>query len=216
VVDVDLERFFDREQHDALMARVARRLADKRVLDGLVEFIGRRLKLKVNKDKSSVKHAVKATILGFGFHFRREGTVGIRVARKSLERMRWRIRSLTGCSWRISMPERIELLNRYIGGWSAYFAMAETPSVFGDSDSWLRRRLRQVRWKEWKRPKTRRKNPLALGVTPREAREWAGSSEGCWRMAGSPTLTCALPNARWQQLGLLGFSHGWRRRSWST
>lgn len=290
VVDVDLERFFDRVQHDALMARVARKVADKRllrlirryveagvmvngvkqastegtpqgsplspllanimlddldrelerrghrfvryaddirvhvkseragqrVLDGLVEFIGKRLKLKVNKDKSSVKHAVKATVLGFGFYFHSKGTVGIRVAHKALERVRWRIRSLTGRSWRISMPERIELLNRYIRGWCAYFAMAETPSVFQDLDSWLRRRLRQVKWKEWKRPATRRRNLLALGVTPRKAREWAGSSKGCWRMSGSPVLALALPNAHWQQLGLLGFSHGWRRRSRST
>ena len=286
VVDIDLERFFDRVQHDALMARVARKVADKRllrlirryveagvmvdgvkqastegtpqgsplspllanimlddldrelerrghrfvryaddirvhvkseragqrVLDGLVEFIEKRLKLKVNKSKSSVKHADKATVLGFGFQFRGEGRVGIRVARTALERTRGRLRALTGRNWRISMPERIELLNRYIGGWCAYFAMAETPTVFEDLDKWLRRRLRQVRWKEWKRPGTRRRNLLALGVTPREAREWAGSSKGCWRMAGSPTLARALPNAHWQQLGLLGFGQSWRRQ----
>ena len=287
VVDVDLERFFDRVQHDALMARVARKVADKRllrlirryveagvmvngvkqastevtpqgsplspllanimlddldrelerrghrfvryaddirvhvkseragqrVLDGLVEFIEKRLKLKVNQEKSSVKHAVKATVLGFGFYFRGEGAVGIRVAHKALERLRMRTQALTGRSWRISMPERIELLNRYIGGWCSYFAMAETSSVFEDLDKWLRRRLRQVRWKEWKRPGTRRRNLLALGVTPRKAREWAGSSKGCWRMSGSPALARALPNAHWQQLGLLGFSYYWRRRS---
>lgn len=285
VVDVDLERFFDRVQHDALMARVARKVADKRllrltrryveagvmvngvkqastegtpqgsplspllanimlddldrelerrghrfvryaddirvhvkseragqrVLDGLVEFIGKQLKLKVNKDKSSVKHAVKATVLGFGFYYRRGGIVGIRVTHKALERLRGRIQALTGRSWRISMPERIERLNRYIGGWCAYFAMAETPSVFEDLDKWLRRRLRQVSWKEWKRPRTRRRNLLALGVTPRAARESAGSSKGCWRMSGSPALTRALPNAHWQQLGLLGFDQSWRR-----
>ena len=285
VVDVDLERFFDRVQHDTLMARVARKVADKRllrlirryveagvmvtgvkqastegtpqgsplspllanimlddldrelerrghrfvryaddirihvkseragqrVLDGLVEFIEKRLKLKVNKDKSSVKHAVKATVLGFGFYFRGKGIVGVRVARKALARMRKRLQALTGRSWRISMPERIERLNRYIRGWCSYFAMAETPSVFEDLDSWLRRRLRQVRWKEWKRRGTRRTNLLALGVTPRAARESAGSSKGCWRMSGSPALTRALPNAHWQQLGLLGFAQSWRR-----
>jgi hypothetical protein len=86
--------------------------------------------------------------LGFGFYFRGKGIVGIRVAQKALARMRKRIQALTGRSWRISMPERIELLNRYIRGWCSYFAMAETSSVFENSDSWLRRRLRQVRWKE--------------------------------------------------------------------
>jgi hypothetical protein len=185
--------------------------AGQRVLVGLTEFIEKRLKLKVNKAKSSVKRASKATVLGFGFHFRPEGLVGIRVSRKALEQMRWRIRRLTARSWRIARPERIERLNRYIGGWCAYFAMAETPSTFGEADQWLRRRLRQVRWKEWKRPRTRRQNLLTLGVTPREARQWAGSSKGSWRMAGSAALNRALPNSYWQQLGLLGFSHGWRR-----
>ena len=190
VVDVDLERFFDRVQHDALMARVARKVADKRllrlirryveagvmvegvkqasiegtpqgsplspllanimlddldrelgrrghrfvryaddirvhvkseragqrVLEGMTEFIEKRLKLKVNKAKSSVKHVVKAVVLGFGF-YRRQGGIGIRVAPKALERVRQRLRELTGRSWRISMPERIERLNRYVGGW---------------------------------------------------------------------------------------------------
>jgi hypothetical protein len=109
------------------------------------------------------------------------------------------------------MPERIQRLNRYIGGWCAYFAMADTPSVFEEADQWLRRRLRQVRWKEWKRPRTRRHNLLSLGITPREAREWAGSSKGSWRMSGSPALARALTNGHWQQLGLLGFTYRWRR-----
>ena len=124
----------------------------------MVEFIEKRLKLKVNQTKSSVKHLAKAVVLGFGFYFRQDGTIGIRVAPKALERVRKRLRELTGRSWRISMPERIERLNRYSGGWCAYFAMAETASIFEGLDSWLRRRLRQVRWKEWKRPRTRRHN----------------------------------------------------------
>ena len=285
VVDVDLERFFDRVQHDALMARVARKVADKRllrlirryveagvmvegvkqastegtpqgsplspllanimlddldrelerrghrfvryaddvrvhvkseragqrVLEGMTEFIEKRLKLKANKAKSSVKHVARAVVLGFGF-YRRQGGIGIRVAPKALERVRQRLRELTGRSWRISMPERIERLNRYIGGWCAYFAMAETASIFEGLDSWLRRRLRQVRWGEWKRPRTRRHNLITLGVTPRTARMSAGSSRGCWRMSGSPALAHALPNSYWQQLGLLGFSPNWLRR----
>jgi len=285
VVDVDLERFFDRVQHDALLARVARKVADKRllrlirryveagvmvdgvkqasaegtpqgsplspllanimlddldrelerrghrfvryaddvrihvkseragqrVLAGVTEFIGKRLKLKVNKDKSSVNPAAKATVLGFGFLHRKGGSIGIRVAPKAQERMRERIRRLTGRSWRISMPERIERLNRFIRGWCAYFTLAETPSVFEEWDKWLRRRLRQVRWKEWKRAKTRRHNLLALGITPEQAPR-VGSSKSSWASSNRPALTRALPNAYWQQLGLLGFGHCWRRR----
>ncbi len=285
VVDVDLERFFDRVQHDVLMARVARKVDDprllrlirryleagvmvsgirqaspegtpqgsplspllanimlddldrelerrghhfvryaddvrvhvrseragERVLTGITEFVQRRLKLLVNQGKSAVRHAAQALVLGFGFYIRRTGEIAIRVAPKALRRMRQRVRELTGRSWRIAMPERVARLNRYIAGWCAYFALAETPSTFTTSDEWLRRRLRQVRWKEWKRPRTRWHNLLRLGVPPDLARTGAGSSKGCWRMASSPPLALALPNAYWVQLGLTGFSLHWRR-----
>jgi group II intron reverse transcriptase/maturase len=286
VVDVDLERFFDRVQHDALMARVARKVADKRllrlirryveagvmvngvkqasqegtpqgsplspllanimlddldrelerrghhfiryaddirihvkseragqrVLAGVTEFIEKRLKLKVNKEKSSVKPATKAVALGFGFYHQPSGRIGIRVAPKALMRMRVRIRKLTGRSWRIAMPERVERLNRYIAGWCAYFATAETVTIFEDADSWLRRRLRQVRWVEWKRPRARRRNLIALGIRPQEARSLAGSSKGSWVLSHTPPLRRALPNRYWKDLGLLGFGHRWRLR----
>jgi RNA-directed DNA polymerase len=103
------------------------------------------------------------------------------------------------------MPERIVLLNRFLTGWSGYFALADTPWVFRDLDGWLRRRLRQVRWKEWKRRRTRLRNLLALGMPRREAFEWAGSGKGSWRVAGS-FLNRGLPNAYWADLGLKGLS----------
>jgi len=286
VVDVDLERFFDRVQHDALLARVARKVADKRllrlirryveagvmvngvkqsnregtpqgsplspllsnimlddldrelerrghhfiryaddirinvkseragqrVLAGVTEFIEKRLKLKVNKGKSSVKPATKAVALGFGFYHQPGGRIGIRVAPKALRQMRERIRRLTGRSWRIAMPERVNRLNRYIAGWCAYFARAETVTIFENADSWLRRRLRQVRWVEWKRPRARRRNLIALGIRPQEARSLAGSSKGSWVLSHTPPLRRALPNRYWTELGLLGFGHRWRLR----
>ena len=278
VVDVDLERFFDRVQHDVLMARVARKVDDprvlrlirryldagvmvsgvkqateegtpqgsplspllanimledldreleqrghrfvryaddvrvhvkseragQRVLTGITEFLRRRLKLQVNKVKSSVRHATQAVVLGFGFYLRETGEVAIRVAPKALRRMHERIRTLTGRSWRIAMAERVARLNRFITGWCTYFALAETPSTFRKADSWLRRRLRQVRWKEWKRPSARRHNLLRLGMPSDLARKWAGSSKGCWRMANT-ALHRALPNTYWRDLGLTGF-----------
>jgi group II intron reverse transcriptase/maturase len=284
IVDVDLERFFDRVQHDGLMARVARNVKDprvlqlirryldagvmvagvkqatevgtpqgsplspllanimlddldreleqrghrfvryaddvrvhvkteragQRVLTGITEFLQRRLKLRVNPSKSSVRHAFKAMVLGFGFYVRRTGEVVIRVAPKALGRMHERIRTLTGRSWRIAMDERVGRLNRFITGWCAYFALAETPSIFRAADSWLRRRLRQVRWKEWKRPSARRRNLLRLGTPSDLARKWAGSSKGCWRLANT-ALHRALPNAYWTDLGLTGFSDSVRR-----
>jgi group II intron reverse transcriptase/maturase len=284
VVDVDLERFFDRVQHDALMARVARKVTNKRVLrlirryleagimvegvkqssevgtpqgsplspllanvmlddldrelqkrghhfvryaddlrvhvkteragqrvlKGITDFIERRLKLKVNRQKSSVKHAARATVLGFGF-LRRDGRVDIRIDPKALTRMRERIRRLTRRSGRIAMPVRIALLNRFISGWCAYFALADTPSLFEEADQWLRRRLRQIRWKEWKRYSARKHNLETLGIPSHKAREWAASSKGCWRLAASPPLGRALPNAYWADLGLRSFHPSYTR-----
>jgi len=83
--------------------------------------------------------------------------------------------------------------------------------VFEGLDRWLRRRLRQVRWKEWKRPKTKRRRLIALGISAREATEWSYSRKGYWRVSGSPILTRALPNAYWANQGLKGFADPYRR-----
>lgn len=285
VVDVDLERFFDRVQHDEVMARVARRVGDRRLLRlirryleagvmvegvkqpsaegtpqgsplspllsnvmlddldrelerrghrfvryaddvrvhvrseragertlaGVAEFVEKRLKLKVNRKKSSVRRAAQATVLGFGFFYRPGGRVGIRVDPKALRRLRWRLRRLTGRSWRISMEERIRVVNSYITAWCAYFGLAETPRTFEEVDGWLRRRLRQVRWKEWKRPPSRWRNLRRLGIPAHDAWKWAYSSRGYWRMAGSPPLHRALSTSYWDSLGLTRFSHRWRQ-----
>lgn len=292
VVDVDLDSFFDRVNHDALMARVARKVGDKRILgliraylnagvmvegvkqasevgtpqgsplspllanimlddldkelvrrghrfvryaddiriyvrseragkrilDGVASFITRRLKLKVNADKSGVARAHKRGLLGFGFFYRKNGTVSVRIDPKAKKVMKARVRVLTARTWSISMGERIGVLNRFIRGWCAYFALADTPSVFDEFDEWLRRRLRQVRWKEWKRPVTRAHNLQRLGIERQKAYEWGFSRKGAWRTAASPPLGRALPNAYWRTLGLVGFSdsYGRIRQVWRT
>jgi RNA-directed DNA polymerase len=291
VVDVDLDSFFDRVNHDALMARLARKVGDKRilelvraylsagimvegvkqasligtpqgsplspllanimlddldkelerrghrfvryaddiriyvtseraghrVLDGTTKFIERRLKLRVNADKSGVAPATRRGLLGFGF-FWRKGEVKVRIDTKAKKAMKARIRAPTARNWGISMGDRIHALNRFISGWCAYFALADTFSVFDEFDEWLRRRLRQVRWKEWKRPVTRAHNLQRLGIERQNAYKWGFSRRGAWRLAASPPLGQALPNAYWRTLGLVGFSdsYGRIRKVWRT
>ena len=184
--------------------------AARRVLGHVTDVVERRLKLKVNRAKSGVRHARQATLLGFGFYLA-SGRARIRVDPKAIRRMRQRIRLLTGRNRRIAMEERIEALNRYIAGWCAYFALAETPAPFVRVDSWLRRRLRQVRWKEWKLPKARVRAIRALGIPAAKAYEWGNSSKGHWRVARSGILQHALPNAYWTDLGLRGFADNYHR-----
>ena len=164
----------------------------------------------VNREKSRVDRAMKRTFLGFGF-LRRGGEVKVRVDPKARSRAKDRLRELTARTWGVPMERRIIAINRFTVGWTAYFALAGTPRPFRDLDEWLRRRLRQVRWKEWKVPKARRRNLVALGIPPEKAREWAGSGKGPWRIAGSAPLQRALPNAHWTNLGLQGFSDPYHR-----
>jgi hypothetical protein len=190
---------------DDAMVYVNSRRAGERVMASTTQFVESKLKLRVNRHKSTVAPAQNRTFLGFGF-FYRDGQVKVRVDTKARKRAKERLRRLTSRRWGVSMERRIRQINRFTVGWTAYFAFAETPRPFEDLDEWLRRRLRQIRWKEWKRFRTRRRNLVALGVPERAAREWAGSRKGYWRLAGSAPLQRALPNAYWADLGLQGFT----------
>ena len=184
---------------DDLRVFVRSERAAQRVFESVCGVIERRL--KVNREKSSVRHAAQATLLGFGFFF--DGPqVGIRIAPKAIKRLTGQLRTLTRRNWSVSMDYRIGRLNRFISGWTAYFRLAQRISVLRKLDGWLRRRLRQVRWKEWKTTVAKRHNLRKLGISESEARKWAGISRRYWRVAGSQVLQVSLPNAYWNRLGL--------------
>jgi RNA-directed DNA polymerase len=273
VVDLDLEKFFDRVNHDKLMAVVAHRVADKRMLrliraflkagvmeNGLVgpvdegtpqggplspllsnlvldeldrelerrkhcfvryaddcniyvrsrragervkqnitRFITRRLKLKVNEQKSAVARPVERKFLGFSFTLREAKR---RIAAKAIVRFKQKVRELTGRTRGISIEQMTKELASYLRGWRSYFGFCETPTVLESLDQWIRRRLRSMIWKQWKRGKVRFARLCARGVNQYLAGTTAGSPHGSWRIANSPAMSIAFPIAYFDALGV--------------
>ena len=166
--------------------------AGQRVMESVTRFVEQRLKLKVNRDKSVVDRATKRPLLGFGF-FYRGGEVKVRVDPKAQRRAKDRMRRLTSRRWGVSMERRIREINRFTVGWTAYYSLADTPWPFEKLDKWLRRRLRQVRWKEWKRVRTKLPMLRAAGIPEGDARRWASSRKGYWRLETLPSSTASYP-----------------------
>nr|WP_096552574.1 group II intron maturase-specific domain-containing protein [Ureibacillus thermosphaericus] len=100
------------------------------------------------------------------------------------------------------MEYRIQKLNQYLMGWCGYFALADTKSIFLGLDKWIRRRLRMCLWKNWKKPKTKIRNLIQLGVPQGQAYEWGNTRKGYWRISNSPILHRTLGNSYWRNQGL--------------
>jgi RNA-directed DNA polymerase len=274
VVDLDLEKFFDRVCHDKLMARIAQRVSDRRmrklirafltagvmenglvsavdegtpqggplspllsnlvldeldrelerrghrfvryaddnnvyvrseragqrVMASLTAFITRRLKLEVNSAKSAVARPVDRKFLGFSFTS--EPQPRRRIAPKAIVRIKERVRELTSRTRGVSLARMVEELSTYLRGWRSYFGFCQTPAVLRGLEQWLRRRLRSVLWKQWRRGRRRFAELRKRGIGVQLAAQTAGSGHGPWHLANSPALAIALPNAYFDSLGL--------------
>ena len=175
--------------------------AGERVMASVTKFLARRLKLTVNTDKSAVDYPVARAFLGFSF------TTGPqakrRIAPQAIARFKVRVRTLTRCTKGVSLAHLVRELSRYLIGWRGYFGFCETPSVLRRLDRWIRRRLRAFVWRQWKRGRTRFAALRRLGIGKDLAACTAGSAHGPWRLANSPALAMAMPNAFFHhQLGL--------------
>jgi len=159
----------------------------ERVLQSTTEFIERRMRLKVNEEKSAAGTVTKRTFLGFSFYWR-AGKPHIRIAPKSLKRVERRIRQITRRNSGRSLEMIRDELNPYITGWVNYYALADGRGHMVRLDKWLRRRMRQICWKQWKTPQNRRENLLKLGVPEEWAKMNAGTSLGDWCLSKSPWL----------------------------
>jgi RNA-directed DNA polymerase len=274
VVDIDLEKFFDRVNHDILMGLVAKRVPDPRILrlirgfltSGVLEgglvgpidegtpqggplspllsnlmldeldkelerrnhrfvryaddcniyvcseragervmasverFLDRRLKLKINARKSAVASPHRRKFLGFSFTDER--TPRRRIAPEAVARFKQRVRGLTMRTRGASLEQIAKELSLYLKGWRGYFGFCETPSLLSRLDRWIRRRLRSIAWKQWKRGSTRFAELRRRGVGHDLAAQTAGSAHRPWRISNSPALAIALPNAFLTGIGL--------------
>lgn len=185
-----------------------------RVMESITEFIEKKLKLKVNKEKSAVDRPWKRKFLGFSFTLEKKNP-RIRIHKESIKRFKQRIRQITSRRYSIDMESRIERLNKYLIGWLGYYQLAETPSVFRNLDSWIKRRLRMIRWKEWKKVKTRYKNLIKLGTDRAKAWEWANSRKAYWRISKSPIMHRTLGNQYWDNQGLKSLLLRYQTMRWT-
>jgi len=275
VVDLDIERFFDRVNHDVLMARVARHVQDKRVLrlirrylqagmmqGGLVsrrsegtpqggplspllsnllldeldkelerrghrfvryaddcnvyvrskaaggrvmasleKFLAERLRLRINRDKSAVDRPWKRSFLSYTVTHDKKPKLAI--AGKAVVRLRARLREILKRGRGQRMDRVIAGMTPLLRGWVAYFRYSQVKARLEELDQWLRRRLRCIAWRQWKRPATRFRELVRRGVGRQKAATGSSNGYGPWWNAGASHMNLALPTSALRKLGLL-------------
>jgi RNA-directed DNA polymerase len=202
----ELDRELERRNHcfvryaDDCNIYVRSRRAGERVKRSITGFIARRLKLRVNEQKSAVARPVERKFLGFSFTNAREPKR--RIADKALVRFKQKVRELTGRTRGIGIERIAKEVASYLRGWKSYFGFSETPTVLESLDQWIRRRLRSVIWKQWKHGKVRFRKLCDRGVSRKLAAATAGNTHGPWHIANSPAMSQAFPIAYFDALGL--------------
>jgi len=153
---------------------------------------------------TAVDRPWKRKFLGFSFYRGKEG-VRIRVHKKSIERVKEKIRNITSRSNGMSMDVRLLKLRQLIKGWVNYFRIADMKSLAQSLDEWTRRRIRMCIWKQWKKVRTRFKNLMKLGLDRQEAWNFANTRKSYWRISNSHILTRTITNERLKKRGYTGF-----------
>jgi RNA-directed DNA polymerase len=275
VVDIDLEKFFDRVNHDLLMGKLAKKIDDKRLLrlirryleagmmaEGIVSprtqgtpqggplspllsnillteldrelehrghafcryaddcniyvkseaagkrvlasisrFVTEKLKLKVNAAKSAVAEPWKRTFLGYSLTWHKAPR--LRIAPESRRRLEGRIREVLQGARGRNLTRTIQELNPLLRGWAAYFKLTETKRALEELDGWVRRKLRCLLWRQWKRPYTRARYLMAAGLTEERAFRSAFNQRGPWWNSGASHMNQAFPKSFFDRLGLV-------------
>jgi RNA-directed DNA polymerase len=167
--------------------------AAERVMTNSTKYLEGKLKLEVNQAKSRVGSPLRLKFLGVSLYKVGKRT-GIRPHGKSIKRFKDQIRKLTRRKQANPIPVILEKVKKYTIGWLGYYSIADMGSRIKSLNEWIRRRIRQICWKQWKKPSARFENLKRLGIPKYKAREWASSRLGYWRIADSWILHRSLTN----------------------
>lgn len=178
--------------------------AGKRVLDSISRYLSHRLKLVVNTTKSHVVKTSESKFLGFTFKRGR-----IQWHPKTLLRFKQQVRRLTNRNWGVSMHYQLSKISQYLRGWINYFGIANSYQQCVDLDHWIRRRVRMAYWRQWRKPRTKVRNLMRLGVRVQAAVACGITSKGPWRSAKSPGINQALSLDYLKSEGLYSLRDGW-------
>jgi len=193
---------FVRYADDSMILCKSKKSAE-RTLEKIIPFIEGKLFLKVNKTKTETAHISKVKFLGYGF-YRYKGKCKMKVHKESIKKMKDKLRELTKRSNGISNGKRTEKVNQFIRGWINYYALADMKNIMVHTDEWLRRKIRAVYWKQWKKVKTRYKMISKYGVPKWRVHEMANCRKGIWR--ASMMLNSVLTNKEIANLGYLSMT----------
>lgn len=184
-------------------------VAGERVMASITRFLAEELKLTVNATKSAVAPPWQRKFLGYSLTWHKASK--LRIAPSSLQRLSDKIREVLKGARGRSLTTTITELNPVLRGWAAYFKLTESKRVLEKMDGWVRRKLRHILWRQWKRPYTRAKNLMKVGLKEERAFRSAFNQRGpCWN-SGASHMNQAFPKSYFDRLGLVSLLDTTRR-----
>jgi RNA-directed DNA polymerase len=183
--------------------------AGERVLGSLERFLAKRLRLKVNREKSAVGRPWERKFLGYTVSRQREPRLLISLV--SVTRFREKLKRVFRKARGRNLGSTIRVLTPILRGWVGYFRLAESEKVLEDLDGWIRRRLRWLLWRQWKKPKTRLRKLREHGVPAHQAAKGAYNGRGPWWNSAASHMNRAIPNSMLSDLGLVSLLQERRR-----
>lgn len=206
----ELDHELERRRHcyvryaDDLVILCGSKAGAEQTLEHIIPYIEGKLFLKVNREKTVTAYAGKIKFLGYGFYISRNG-FRLRVHKKSQDKMRAKVKELTSRKSINDYEGWKRRLKQFITGWVNYYKLADMKSLLGETDGWMRRRIRMVFWKKWKRVRTKYRNLRKLGIDHEGAYMTANSRRGYWFTARTVIICTALSNERLKRAGFQSF-----------